>query len=268
MLSEAEFALLAREMLSRTGAQISRETSALVETRLNPIARREGYGSVAELIQAAKAKGDNKIWSSIAEGLLQSDTRFFRDRALFQRVRDEILPALAAKKAGGLIRIWSAGCGSGQEAYSLSIILDELRSEGGFAADLLGTDISERALEKARAGLYTQFEVQRGLPIRKLIAYFEKSGDLWRIADRLRASVKFQAHNLLSPPPATGFDLIFCCHTLAQFEPSLRREALAHVTSALSADGILLMGAGEAAPEGMSAMGDGFYAKGPARRAA
>jgi chemotaxis protein methyltransferase CheR len=268
MLSEAEFALLAREMQSRTGLLLSRETNALVETRLNPIARREGYGSVAELIQAAKAKADNKLWTSIAEGVLQTDTRFFRDRALFQRVRDEILPSLTAKKAGGLIRIWSAGCGSGQEAYSLSIILDEMRNEGGFAADLLATDISERALEKARAGLFTQFEVQRGLPIRKLIAYFEKSGDLWRISDRLRASVKFQAHNLLNAPLAGSYDLIFCCHTLTQFEPTLRREALDRLTSALSPDGMLIMGAGEAAPEGLTAAGANCFIKSAARRAA
>jgi chemotaxis protein methyltransferase CheR len=268
MLSEAEFALLAREMQNRTGLLLSRETNALVETRLNPIARREGYGSVAELIQAAKAKGDNKIWTSIADGVLQNDTRFFRDRTMFQRVRDEILPALTAKKAGGLIRIWSAGCGSGQEAYSLAIMLDEMRNEGGFAADLLATDVSERALEKARAGLFTQFEVQRGLPIRKLIAYFEKSGDLWRISDRLRASVKFQAHNLLAAPPVGAYDLIFCCHTLTQFEPTLRREALGRLTDALSPDGMLIMGAGEAAPEGMTSAGANCFIKGAARRAA
>jgi chemotaxis protein methyltransferase CheR len=268
MLSEAEFALLAREIQTRTGALLAFETNALVETRLNPIARREGYGSVAEMIQAAKAKADNKLWTSIAEGVLQSDTRFFRDRALFQRLRDEILPALAAKKAGGLIRIWSAGCGSGQEPYSLAIVLDEMRNEGGFAADLLATDVSERALEKARTGLFTQFEVQRGLPIRKLIAHFEKSGDLWRISDRMRAGVKFQAHNLLGAPPAGAHDLIFCCHTLTQFEPSLRREALGRLANALSPDGMLIVGAGEAAPEGMVSLGDGCFSKNAARRAA
>lgn len=268
MLSEADFTLLAREIQDRTGAIISRETNAVVETRLTPIARREGYGSVAELIQNAKTKADNKLWTGIAEGVVQTDTRFFRDRALFLRVREEILPALAVQKAGGLIRIWSAGCGSGQEAYSLAIILDELRNEGGFAADLIATDMSERALEKARAGLFTQFEVQRGLPIRKLIAYFEKAGDLWRISDRLRASVKFQAHNLLSAPPAGAYDLIFCCHVLTQFEPTLRREALSRLMSTLSADGLLIMGPGEAAPDGMRAVGDGCFTRATARRAA
>lgn len=268
MLSETDFTLLAREILTRTGAQISRDTSALVETRLNPIARREGFSSVAEMIQTAKTKADNKLWTSIAEGVVQSDTRFFRDRSLFQRLREEVLPALAARKAGGLIRIWSAGCGSGQEAYSLAIILDDLRSEGGFAAELLATDMSDRALEKARAGLFTQFEVQRGLPIRKLIAYFEKSGDLWRISDRLRASVKFQTHNLLNTPPAGSYDLILCCHTLSQFEASARSAALTRLVSALSPDGFLIMGPGEAAPEAMHSIGEGCFSKTQARRAA
>jgi chemotaxis protein methyltransferase CheR len=268
MLSEADFTLLAGEIQSRTGAVITRETNALVETRLNPIARREGYGSAAELIQAAKAKADNKLWASIAEGVAQTDTRFFRNRALFQRVREDILPSLAAKKAGGLIRIWSAGCGTGQEAYSLAIMLDEIRNEGGFAADIVATDLSERALEKARAGLYTQFEVQRGLPIRKLIAYFEKSGDLWRISDRLRASVKFQTHNLLKTPPAGSYDLIFCCHVLTQFDPMLRREALDRLTESLTPHGMLIMACSEAGPESMASIGDGCFVKESARRAA
>lgn len=268
MLSEADFTLLAREVLARTGASVGPDTNALMENRLNPIARREGYGSVAELVQAAKIKADGKIWSAIAEAVIPTETRFFRDRALFQRVRGEILPSLAARKAGGLIKIWSAGCGSGQEAYSLSMILDEMRSEGGFAADLLATDMSERLLEKARAGLYTQFEVQRGLPIRKLIAYFERAGDLWRISDRLRASIKFQAHNLLSAPPPGEYDLIFCCGVLSKFDPHARSSALERLAGVLSPDGVLVLSPGEPAPENMTAAGEGCFTKGAARRAA
>ncbi|MDX2276077.1 MAG: protein-glutamate O-methyltransferase CheR [Hyphomonadaceae bacterium] len=268
MLNEADFTLLAREVQTRTGALISRDAAALIEGRLNPIARREGYGSVTELIQAARVKADSKTWTDIAEGVVQTDTRFFRDREIFKRVREEILPALARAKAGGVIRIWSAGCGPGQEAYSLAMILDELRSEGGFAADLLATDMSERLLEKARTGLFTQFEIQRGLPIRKLIAYFEKAGDLWCISDRLRASVKFQTHNLLSAPPAGEFDLIFCRHVLTQFEPTARSAVLDRLASALAPGGMLILGAGEVGPARLQARSDGCFVSGAGRRAA
>ncbi len=140
------------------------------------------------------------------------------------------------------------------------MIVEELRSEGlNPAVEIVATDVSERLLDKARAGLYTQFEVQRGLPIRKLIAHFEKAGDLWRISDRLRAGVRFETHNLLTlAAPLGQFDVILCCNVLSAFDPMTRVITLERLNDALESEGALLLGAGEALPEG----GNGFAERG------
>ena len=157
MLSEADFAFVAHEVKTRAGAVMGRDTNALAESRLAPLARREGYGSVSELITNAKIKPDGKLWAAIADSLIQTETRFFRDRAMFARLRKDLLPELFSRRSGERLRVWCAGCGAGQEAYSLAMTLEELRDEGMAGAELLATDFSERLLGKARSGLYTQF---------------------------------------------------------------------------------------------------------------
>jgi len=252
MLNEAEFVLIAREVKARTGAVITREMSASANVRLQPLARREGYASVPEMIAAARIKPDGALWNAIADNLAQSETRFFRDRAQFEQIRTKLLPEALARRGHERTRVWSAGCSTGQEAYSIAMILEDMRNDGlNPAAEILATDLSERLLDKARAGLYTQFEVQRGLPIRRLIAHFEKAGDLWRISDRLRASVKFERHNLLHHPGQFGqFDIIILAHVLASFDQPTRLAVLERVTDVLSPDGAIILGSGETLPEG------------------
>lgn len=252
MLTEAEYVLVAREVKARTGGALTREMSAAAELKLQPVARREGFGSVSELISAARIRPDGRLWTQIADALLAADTRFFRDRAQFARIADTLLPEALQRRGHERVRIWCAGCSTGQEAYSIAMILEGLREQGlNPAAEILATDISERLIEKARAGLYTQFEVQRGLPIRKLITYFEKTGDLWRISDRLRAAVRFDTHNLLKHPGALGqFDIILFAHVLPHLDPELRAPTLARVADALAPDGRIVLGEGEALPEG------------------
>jgi len=256
MLSEAEFVLTAREVKARTGALLTREMCAAAENRLMPLARREGFVGVSELIAAARIRPDGRLWAQIADALLQSETRFFRDRQMFHRFSTELLPQAIARRGHERVRIWSGACATGQEAYSIAIAIEALRDEGANpACEIVATDISERLIEKARAGLYTQFEVQRGLPIRKLIAHFEKTGDLWRISDRLRAAVKFDAHNLMKHAGPLGqFDIIFLCHTLAGFDADLRPTVLSRALDALAPDGVLLLGAGETLPEGVEGL--------------
>src|SRR5690606_37439085 len=159
--------------------------------------------------------------------------------ALFQRLRTDILPTTLVRRGHERIRVWSAACSTGQEPYSIAMLIDELREQGlNPACEIVATDFSERLIEKARAGLYTQFEVQRGLPIRKLIAHFEKAGDLWRICDRMRAAVTFASHNLLKHPVEFGqFDLIFLCHVLGSFDPETRRGVVMRVADALAPGG-------------------------------
>lgn len=252
MLNDAEIALVAREVKTRSGAVLTKDMAGAIAIRLQPLARREGFASVPELIGAARIRADGALWTAIADNLAQSETRFFRDRQQFERLRTQILPAALSKRGHERVRIWSAACATGQEAYSLAMLVDEMRNEGmNPAVEILASDLSDRLLEKARAGLYTQFEIQRGLPIRKLIAYFEKAGDLWRISDRLRAGVKFQAHNLMKHPGELGqFDVIMLAHVLPSFDQETRIDVLRRVADALKPDGVLMLGSGEVLPEG------------------
>lgn len=273
MLTEAEFAIVAREVKTRSGAVLTKELAGPAEARLAPLSRREGFGSVSEMLSAARIRPDGALYAGIADALAQSDTRFFRDKASFTRLREDILPKAMQRRGHERVRIWSAACSTGQEPYSIAMLIEEMKSQGHLiASEIIATDLSERLLGKARTGLYTQFEVQRGLPIRTLIAHFEKSGDLWRISDRLRANVRFEQHNLLKHPGGLGqFDIIVCAHVLSSFDEPTRLATLARLADALTPDGVLLLGAGEKLPEGVEGLAheDGVViSKAAARRAA
>lgn len=252
MLNDAEIALVAREVKTRSGAVLTKDMAGAISIRLQPLARRENFATVPEMLGAARTRADGALWNAIADNLAQSETRFFRDRKQFERLRTQILPAVIASRGNERVRIWSAACATGQEAYSIAMLVDEMRNEGISAnVEIIATDLSERLLEKARTGLYTQFEIQRGLPIRKLISYFEKSGDLWRISDRLRASVKFAPHNLMKHPGELGqFDIIMLANVLPSFDSETRIDVLRRIGEALTPNGVLLLGANETLPEG------------------
>jgi chemotaxis protein methyltransferase CheR len=256
MLNEAEFAIIAREVKARSGAVLTPEIANAATLRLTPLARRESFATAPELIAAARIRPDGKLWNAIADALTQSETRFFRDRALFQRIREEVLPNVMRRRGQERIRIWSAACSTGQEPYSLAMIVEELRAEGGnLLVEIVASDFSERLIDKARTGLYTQFEVQRGLPIRKLIAHFERAGDLWRIHDRLRASVQFETANLLKNSAHLGqFDIVLLCHTLGSFDAPTRLDVAQRAADMLSPQGVLMLGAGEDFPAGVTGL--------------
>jgi chemotaxis protein methyltransferase CheR len=272
MLSDAEFALISREVKTRSGALLTRDMGGAIEMRLQPIARRENFASVGELIAAARIRPDGYFWTLITDALALSETRFFRDRAIFARLTSEIIPAALTRRGHERARIWSAGASTGQEAYSIAMIIEDMRAEGlNPAAEIVASDFSERLLDKARAGLYTQFEVQRGLPIRKLIAHFEKAGDLWRISDRLRASVRFEAHNLMKHPGELGqFEIIMLAHVLSAFDPLMRTEVFTRVADALAPEGVIVLGDGEVVPEGVEgfAFADGVVTREKSARVA
>lgn len=270
MLNEAEFALVAREVKTRTGGVLSRELGGAIEMKLTPLARREGFATVHELIAAARIRPDGNLWNGVADHLTLSDTRFFRDRAQFNALRSSLLPEALTRRGHERVRVWSAGCSTGQEPYSVAMIVEELRNEGlNPAVEIVATDVSERLLDKARSGLYTQFEVQRGLPIRKLIAHFEKAGDLWRISDRLRASVKYETHNLLKHPGSLGsFDVILLAHVLGAFDVETRATVLARVSDVLAPGGVIVLGAGETAEIDGFVCAGGIVSRANANRAA
>jgi chemotaxis protein methyltransferase CheR len=245
---DTDFAYVSREVRARSGLVLSPDKAPLIESRLAPIARREGFLSVQELITTTRARGDERLAQAIVEALISAETQFFRDRTPFEAFRQTIAAELGARRGpGARLRLWCAGCSTGQEPYSLAMALEEMRGDGrGVECELVASDLSLRLLEKARAGLYSQFEVQRGLPIHLLLRHFEKVGDLWRISDRIRAQVRFQPFNLLSDMGSLGrFDIIFCRNVLSAFDPEARATTLARLASVLAEDGYLILGAGE-----------------------
>lgn len=275
MLPDADFVFIAREVKTRSGLVLDAEQAYLIETRLSPIARREGLASVAELATAARLRRDERLIWQITDALLTSETTFFRDRAPFHHLRDQIIPEMLRARGGEKIRIWCAASSTGQEPFSIAMMIDEMRAEGrGGDIEIVATDVSERVLEKARAGLYSQFEVQRGLPIAMLLRHFEKAGEFWRIADRIRAMIRFQRFNLLDDPKPLGrFDIVLCRNVLSYFDPPTKQGVLERIAAQMNDGGVLLVGAGESAGTvtdafTASAQGGGFYAHSSAARAA
>lgn len=260
---------------ARSGVVIDPTKTYSIETRLSPVARREGFGGIDELIAAIRDRRDDRLIWAATEALVAGESSFFRDHAPFEAFRDEILPALAASRQDRPIRVWSAACGSGQEPYSLAMILDDERSKlAGAKVELFGSDISERAMEKAQSGAYSQFEVQRGLPIRLLVRHFEKTDEVWTLNARIRQAVRWRRINLLADLRALGqFDVIFCRNAISAFDEQTRRRVLDQLARALPHDGWLVLGLDETVV-GVSAAfraapgRRGLYTPNPAYRAA
>lgn len=245
MANEIDFDALKALMADKAGYALGPERASAVEARLGPIARREGLESVSALVALMDPSARPSLTWEIIEAILPADSRFFRDREPFQLMCAQLLPALANAR-GGKVRILSAGCATGQEAWSAAICA----AEAGAEVEIVAIDLSGRALEKAKAGVYTQFEVQRGLRARQLIQWFERSDDLWRVSERLRSSVRFERVNMIDGfEPLGRFDLIFCRHVLMDMTVDARRRVVAGLDAALGPAGCLFLGAGEAVPE-------------------
>jgi chemotaxis protein methyltransferase CheR len=232
---------------ARSGVMVDPTKTYPIETRLAPVARREGFASVDELVQAIREHRDDRLIWAAAEALAAGESSFFRDKAPFDAFREEILPSMVASRRDRPIRVWSTACGAGQEPYSLAMIVDDERPKlHGARVELFGSDISERALEKAQSGIYTQFEVQRGLPIRLLVRHFEKTDEIWTLTSRIRQMVRWRRINLLADLRALGqFDVIFCRNVISSFDTATRRRVLEQLARALPDDGWLVLGMDE-----------------------
>lgn len=242
------FALLQRFLRETCGMVVEEERRYLLEDRLKPLLRAEKLASIDDLALALQAAPRSELARNVVETVTINETSFFRDRALFQVFADELLPDLVRSRAESRrLRIWCAACSTGQEPYSLAMLLDEnMRQLGGWQVEIIGTDISRQVLETAKAGLYSQFEVQRGLPVTMLLRNFRREEEQWRISDYLRANISFRVHNLLESPREFGkFDVIFCRNVLLYFDPTTKRRVLSHLTNALADDGYLALGAAE-----------------------
>ena len=245
-MTPGEISVLADLARRRSGVVIDADKTYVIESRLAPIARKQGFISLSELVSDLLQRRDEAlIWATV-EALGSTETQFFRDRTPFKQIAAEVLPALA-RKGRDTVRAWCAGCATGQEPYSLAILAEEERGKyGPMGMEISGTDLSERCLEKATAGIYTQFEVQRGLPSRLLIKYFDKVDDHWVLSSRIRQAVRLQRKNLITETKGSGpFDLVLCRNVVSAFDPATARAVLEQVAGVLAPDGYLVMGAYE-----------------------
>lgn len=237
---------------ARAGLSIDPDRTYLIENRMGVVARREGYASVAELVRAVRDRGEERLVWAVVEALAPSQTAFFRDPPVFEALGRELEEGVAL---GASLRVWSAACGTGQEIYSLAMMLEERGVEG---VELFASDLNERMLEKAQIGVYNQFEVQQGLSARRLVRHFENHDDAFVIASELRGAVRWRRMNLLDVPAGVGaFDVILCRHVLGALLAPARERVLGHLAAALRPGGRLVLGAGETVAPGCGLVATG-----------
>ncbi len=243
-----DFEYVAGILKGRSGLSIGPDKIYLLESRLTPVARKNKLDDLDTLIAEVRKNKSEVLLRQITEAMTTNESFFFRDATPFETFEKGILPSLlAARDAKKSLRIWSAACSTGQEAYSLAMILREMATKlAGWRIEIVGTDISTEVLEKAKMGIYSQFEVQRGLPINLLMKYFTQVNELWQIDASIRAMVSFKEFNLLKDFKTLGtFDIIFCRNVLIYFDQPTKRQVLDAMTKVMAKDGCLFMGAAE-----------------------
>jgi chemotaxis protein methyltransferase CheR len=244
MLLDYEF--LRKCLKERSGLDLSADKQYLVESRLIPLARKAGLPGIPELIQKMKA-GSDALIAEVVEAMTTNETFFFRDKIPFDHLRETIIPALLQARASRRsLRIWCAASSTGQEPYSVAMCLREISALAGWRIEILATDLSQGVLEKSRAGIFSQFEVQRGLPIQMLVKHFTQAGELWHLNADVRAMVMHRQLNLLQDFSHLGsFDVIFCRNVLIYFDADTKGEIFSRLAQAIEPDGVLLLGAAE-----------------------
>jgi chemotaxis protein methyltransferase CheR len=243
----ADVAFLAQLLKRRTGIVINPLKTSQIATRLAPVARRFGFRNSDELLHELPHALESML-RPVVEAMTTNDTWFFRDRSPFEQFREIVLPDLMSRRSRSRkLRIWCAAAATGQEAYSLAMLLQEAGlTKDGWTIELIASDISSECVARAKEGLYTSFEVQRGLNIKRLIAHFSQEGDRWRVSDSLRRMVKFRTFNLLDDYGWIGeIDVIFCRNVLLYFEPQTKTRILDRLAETLAPDGYLVVGTAE-----------------------
>lgn len=243
---------------ARTGQILSENRAWRMDMVLRPVLRKYGLPDIDRLAAAIVAGRNSGLEDDVVHALLNNESSFFRDPKIFDLIARQILPHLRATRPDRTLRIWSAGCSTGQEAYSLAILLRNAAEEWrGWRIEILATDISAAAIEQAQAGLFPQMDVQRGLGVGDLLKWFEPVGDHWRANAELRRMVDFRADNLFnSSAPAGSYDLLLCRNVLLYFTPARRQAVLATLARHSHAESVLLLGAGET----VIGQGDAFVA--------
>ncbi len=240
------FVFLQRWVHQETGIVLDDGKRYLVDARLTPLVRDEGLKSLNELCNLLRATQAPHLNRKVLEAMTTNETLFFRDLAPFDALRETIIPELVERnRKARVLRFWSAAASSGQEAYSLAMMLLEM-GLGDWNIRIHGTDLSEQVLERARVGQYLQIEVNRGLPARFLVKYFERLGLEWRVQERLRRMVRFERRDLREPMGSLGtFDVVLCRNVLIYFDVETKKQILAQIRSRMETRGYLLLGAAE-----------------------
>lgn len=247
-MTDNDFEFFRTLLKSRSGLALSAEKRYLVETRLGPVCRRHGVATLTALVTRLKGWPEAALERDVVEAMTTNETFFFRDRTPFDLFRDVLLPrCLSTLSASRRIRIWCAASSTGQEPYSLAMLLKEESAKlAGWQVEIVATDLSTEVLAKAKSGIYSQFEVQRGLPINLLMKYFTQVAEGWQIAAPIRAMVNFKPLNLIQSFAQLGsFDVIYCRNVLIYFDPPTKTDVLRRLVQALNPGGAVLLGAAE-----------------------
>jgi chemotaxis protein methyltransferase CheR len=247
-VNDASSKILAGLLEQRTGQQLSAGRRWRIETALSGLMRGRGIASIEQLTTTLMSGRDPGLRDAVVEALLNNETFFFRDRSAFELLLKGALPRLQrARERERRISIWCAGCSTGQEAYSLAMNFAEDKARWqGWTISILGTDVSRSAIQRARAGVYSQFEVQRGLSVLQMMRWFsDEEGQQWRISQQIRDMVRYEVHSLAQRPPRGPFDVILCRNVLLYFTDTMRSTVFQRLAEASAADAYLMLGAGE-----------------------
>jgi chemotaxis protein methyltransferase CheR len=251
-MTPQDFDYLRKLLRERSGLMLSAEKQYLAESRLLPVARKHGMSTLTEVVSALKTRTPTTLTVDVVEAMTTNETFFFRDKVPFDHFRDTMMPALIAARARERrIRIWCTACSTGQEPYSLAMMLKD-RATGlgaalaGYRVEIVATDLAGEVLERAKNGIYSQFEVQRGLPIQLLVKFFTQTGESWQIVPELRAMVQFRTLNLLGDfSPLGTFDIVFCRNVLIYFDQETKIGVFNRIAKQVPDDGFLVLGAAE-----------------------
>lgn len=247
-MKPGDFEYLANFLKGSSGLVLGPDKMYLVESRLLPITRKRNLPGLTELVQEIRLGKDQGLIQDVMEAMTTNESFFYRDKMPFDNLRAEIFPGfLTSRQSQRQLRIWSAAASTGQEPYSIAMVLKEMAASfQGWRVDIVGTDISKEVLEKARAGMYSQFEVQRGLPIQMLVKYFKQIGEMWQVDSAVRAMVQLKEGNLLTNFSGLGtFDIIFCRNVLIYFDQPTKKDVLERMAKLMPDDGVLFLGAAE-----------------------
>ena len=247
-MTDLEFDYLRDYLKQRSGLSLGPEKRYLIESRLGPVCRRFGLGTLGDLVGALRLSRQGAMERAVVEAMTTNETFFFRDRVPFDLFRDVLLPRTLAARAGTRrLRIWCAAASSGQEPYSLAMLLAEAAPRlAGWSIEIVATDLSTEVLEKAKLGLYSHFEVQRGLPVQMLVKHFTQAGDQWRLGASITGMVDFRPLNLLQPFEHLGtFDIVYCRNVLIYFDAPTKADVLRRIAKVLAPDGAVLLGTAE-----------------------